>query len=348
MKILYLDFLYPKSHIRQNTTYISLMSEIADVYVLTPKGRYNSLPAKVNVIENNFLKVRQGRFMNRLSTLKVMFLSAITVQRLKPDYIFVTSYDTMMFALGVLLFPEKHKIFLLHHFNIDELNNKVKFWFFKKYMREVNHIVFEDFIKEYLVEKCELEEKSIHVLPHQLNRNSTEGYAKKYTCVGLSSSNDENIISEIIDIEKKEELLKRSGRKVILKSKYIEFDNGFLKVVKGYLDNDQYTKYINNSFCIYMPFPTTFRYRMSGTLVDALSNNKILIGNNIPIIQWYASKYSEVCKIVNSAEDFFKCILSLEMTVKDQQVKDFKRFQVDHSEEKIKAILKDIFCKEII
>lgn len=343
MKILYLDFLYPMGHIRQNKKYISLLSNIAKVYVICEKNRYTDLPSEVEIIENSKLRIRDGQIATRVDSLKAMIISAIEAKKIKPDYIFISSYDTIMFTIGRLFFSNNQKLFLLQHSNIDELASIVKKALFKSYVKSVNLVVFENFIKDYLLENFKLNSERVFILPHQLNQNSINECKKKYHCVGLSFSNDEDVIAEIIDIEKREDLLKKQGCKVILKSKISEFDNGFLKVFKGYLDNEKFNEYIDNSISIYMPFSSSFRYRMSGTLMDALSNDKILLGSNIPIINYYSSKYPSVCIVINSVEDFFTHVCTIKDDSRDELIKDFEQFRYDHSEENVEIALKKIF-----
>jgi hypothetical protein len=341
VKILYLDFLYPEGHIRQNIEYINCLSHFSKVYVPCPKTRYNSGILKAEILKNDAFKIKEGRIHNRLSSIGAMLRSAVLTRKKNPDYIFVSTYETMAFAIGRLFFRKHDQLFLLQHFNIDELENKIKRWFFKSYMKKVDHIVFEDFIREYLIEKFKLDEKRIHVLPHQLNENLPKvNGEKKYSCVGLSNSNDEKIIAEIINIEKQYGILKQAKRRVVLKSKTIEFDNGYLKVFKGYIADDEYNEYIDHSECLYMPFSMTFRYRMSGTLVDALSNNKIVLGSDIPLMRYYANKYPSACKIVYGAKDIFEYILKLET---DDASGEFKQFKESHSSKIIIERLRSIF-----
>ncbi len=250
-----------------------------------------------------------------------------------------------MFAVGRLFFQKKSKIFLLHHFNIDELNNNIKCYCFKSYMHKVNHIVFEDFIKDYIINIFELDESKIHILPHQLNKNIAKTNNKKYNCVGLSNSNDEKIISQIVNIEKQEQILKKSECKVILKSKVINYDNGFLKIINSYLDDNKYNEYINNSKSIYMPFSENFLYRMSGTLVDALSNNISVFGSNIILMNRYFEKYPQVCKVIDNADDFFKNVININESIESVEIKDFKQFKINHSKERIKQSLEKMFCE---
>jgi hypothetical protein len=344
LKILYVDFLYPKSHLRLDVKYINNLTNIATVFVLSPFGRYkNYLSKEVKLIENHSLQIKKGKIKSRFSSLKIMFLSALKAREINPDFIYVSSYETMIFAIGRLFFRKKDKVVLLHHFNIDELTNKIKRSLFKSYASKVEHIVFEDFIKDYLVGNFNVDSNRIHVLPHAITSSSDNVGKNNYSCVGLSNSNDEDIISEIIKIEDEQDLLKKSGCKVILKSKLKEYDNGYLKVIKGFLENEIFEEYIKNSQSIYIPFPKTFRYRMSGTLVDAIANNKILYGSNILLIDKYSKKYSKICIKINNAEDFFKQVLNQDINITNEQNNEFKKFKKDHSNKNIEETFKNIF-----
>ncbi len=341
MKILYLDLLYPIGHIKQNERYIALMSNFAKVYVLCEKNRYKNLATDVEIIDKPNLKLRNGRITSRIDSLKIMIVSSIEAAKIKPDYIFISSYDTIMFSLGKFMFRSKDKLFLLQHSNIDEISNKIKKLFFSTYVSSVNIIVFEKFIQDYILQTFHLSKDKLFILPHQLNQNLLERDNKKYHCIGLSFSNEETLILQIVNKEKNESLFKNAKCKVVLKSKNIEFDNGYLTVIKGYIDDDVYNEYINNCLCIYMPFSSSFKYRMSGTLVDALSNNKILLGSNIPVVKYYSLLYPHICKVINNVDDFYRQILNIEF--KHDMIEEFKQFKDDHSDEIIENVFREMF-----
>lgn len=344
MKILFLDFLYPNGHTRLNTLLIEYLSSFSNVIVPIPDGHYEKVALKAEVIEDDVFKIEAGKVRSRLSTLRIMWQSAALVRKKKPDYIFISSYDTLTFAIGRLFFPRNQKIFLLHHNNIDQLSNRIKRWAFSSYLNKVKHLVFEDFIKSYLMDKYNLNGDSIQILPHPLYINSVRNDDKPiYDCVGLSNSNNETIISQIIELEKKEAVFSKGNRKVILKSKTQEFDNGNLKIVRGYLNSDLYDHYINNSRSIYIPFPLSYKNRMSGTLVDALSNEKIVFGSDIPLIKSYSLKYPEICKVVYGTEDIVYQILNIGPIAHNTQLQDFENFKDAHSEERIKGLLYKMF-----
>jgi len=342
MKILYLDFLCPKRHLNLDINQINRLSNIGDIYVVSQKGRYENLPPNVRNIEKKSIEIKPGKIRNRASSLKTMLISAIESRKIDHDFIIVSSFETMMFAIGRYLFEKNDKIILFHHFNTDELSSKIKAFFFRMYMNKVKHIVFSEFIKDYLINKFGINPKNVFVLPHHMNKiKITNDNKNEYRCVGLSSSNDEKVIGDIIHKEEKDELFKKMKIKVVLKSKEFEFDNGYLKVVKGYLEKEVFDDFIDKAQSIYMPFPTSFQFRMSGTLIDALTNSKIVYGSDIPVMRHYSKNYPSICKIVNDADSFIQALLSNENENK-KHVEEFEKFKSEHSEERIEFILKDI------
>jgi hypothetical protein len=343
MKLLYLDFLNPKGHLRLDFNQINALANIAKVTVVSPLGRYKSLPESVELIEKKSLIIKKGKWASRITSLKSMLISAIVSRKIDHDCILVSSFETIMFALGKGFFKNNKRIILIHHFNTDELANSIKAFFFRRYMNHVEHIVFEDFIKERLVNDFDIASEKVHVLPHHLTQLATLKENKNtYDCVGLSNSNDEKIIAKIIEKEKEKSIFKKSGCNVVLKSKNYEYDNGNLKVIKGFLEKSKYEEYINNSRSVYMPFPSNFKYRMSGTLIDAFSNNKVVYGSNILVMQNFSKRYPEICKIVNTVDDFFDLITNDRFRSNYEPIKVFTHFKNDYSTESIEKKFSEI------
>lgn len=351
--ILYLDFMYYTGHVRSNKNFIKALGKFANVNALVQKNYFDEYREELNgvetitLIEKNNLNLSNGQLLNRLSSLKIMLKSAVLAKKIRPDYIFVSSFDTIVFRFGRLLFGDTENMYLLHTINIDELANFIKSKLFNTYKNKVNHVVFEQYMKDYLINRIGIESNRVFVLPHPLNENSKIFNSKEleYACVGLSNSNDEDLITKLIELEKEKKVFKNNCKKVILKSKEKEFDNGYLKVFKGFLDINTYDTYINKSECVLVPFPKDFYYRMSGTLVDAFSNNKVVMGNNIPIIQTYAKKYPDICKIYTSESDLVNQI-SLSRTA-DKNEFQFEKFKIEHSNEMIVRNFNTIFKKKI-
>ncbi len=346
MKVLYLDFLCPRGHLNLDINQIRRLSNFSEVLVVSQKGRYKNLPKNVVNIEKENIEIRDGKIRNRLYALKNMIISAFESKKNDCNVILVSSFETIIFAIGRFFLKKEAKIFIVHHNNTDELSNKVKAFFFRTYMNKVKHIVFSDFIKDYLVNTFTISSEDIFVIPHHMNilnleLNDSLNDEKIYKCVGLSNSNDEKIISEIIKREKNDKILKKMKIKIILKSKKFDFDDGYLKVVRGFLTKDVYDDYIKNSESNYLPFPNSFKYRMSGTLIEALANNQIVYGSDIPVMRYYSKRYKNICKVIKSADDFFQA-LTIEKCIADCSF-DFDKFKNDHSEKKIEDAFEKAF-----
>ncbi len=348
MKILYLDFMYYTGHIRSNKNFIKALSRFSTVYALTQTNYFDEYDSEladiksVKLIKKDNLYLSKGQLLNRISSIKIMLVSAIQAKKIKPDYIFVASFDTIAFKFGRFLFGKTENMYLLHTINIDELSNNIKKKIFNMYKNKVKHIVFEQYMKEHLIANIGIDPGRVFVIPHPLNDNTqTKTKEIEYKCVGLSNSNNEEFIANIIKHEQKEQIFKKNSKRVVLKSKEKEFDNGYLKVIKGFLDKNIYDEYINNAECILIPFPENFTYRMSGTLIDAFSNNKIVLGNNIPIINEYARRYPNICKIFeNEAEMINKiCFMKSEENLENK----FNEFKNKHSIEELEKSFKYMF-----
>lgn len=341
MKVIYLDFLIPKGHHNQNQYYISTFSQIGEVIVVTPPGFYDIDEENVLIVEDKHIGMSEGKFSTRMSVLKNMKIANRFVRKYKPDIIFISSYDTFMFPLFYIM-NRKRNLFLLHHNNIDELINPYKRKSFNFYMNGVKHVVFEEFIKEKLVRDYGISNSDVFLLPHQLNVND-EGSSDEpvlYDCVGLSNSNDENIISELIEKEKEESIFKKNDLKIVLKSSEVSFDNGALKVIKGFLPVEEYNNYFNQTKSVFMPFPSQFQYRMSGTLVDALSNNKRVISSDIALMQYYKDAYPNICYIFKDGDELVRNLLC---NIEDNRyLEEFDRFRSKHSSGNIKKSLLNI------
>jgi hypothetical protein len=342
LKILYVNFIHNLwGHKRLDEKLIKYLATFAEVTVISPRDWYKDLPSKINIITYNPKTYLSKKIDSKhFYSIKIMNFAARIKKKEKFDYIFAASFDTYAFAIGRFFFNNQNNLYIMHHNNTDSLyRNKVDI-FFKSYVKDVNHVVFEKFISDYLAKKYRIKKDNILTLPHPLYKNNCNNNKKKIDCVGISNSNDENWINEIINLEKKNEILKRHGLSVVLRSESKTYDNGNLKVINGYLKKTKYNYYINNTNKIFLPFPKTFKYRMSGSLMDALSNNKIVLGSDIPLIKRYSQQYPKICYTVKNPKDFFEQIKNIKVSKDNKMVKhDFKEFNNAHSQQKITEIL---------
>lgn len=343
MKILYMNLLYNNSgQRRMDENIIGELVKIAEVYVVCPRGWYEHVIDGVNYIYYSpDTIIQNNRVKNYINSLKNIYF-ANRLSKRHFDYYLFASYETIVFSIWNLLNSEiLPRSYVIHNNNIDGINEKiVKRMFFYTYARKINHIVLEDFIGEYLKQEYHLNEDSVYLLPHPLNSNNCNNN-KIYDCVGISNSNDDDLVNNIICFEIKTSFFKKNGCKVLLRSKEYSFDNGFLSVIKGWLSDDDYYGYINAAKCVFLPFPESFKYRMSGSVVDAFSNHTVVFGSNIPLFIYYSNIYSDICKVVCSSEELCNAVIELKnINIKESS---FDLFIKKHSQKQVLDALKKMF-----
>lgn len=348
LKILLLDYLFPKNHAQLYNNYIELLSKIADLKVIAKKDYYNGYKDKWDGVEIEELLLKNGgsnAFSRKLNSFMAMLKVKNAISKYSSNIKIVLTFDTISFAFG-RIFTGSKNTYILHHKNIDEIGSGIKRVLFQTYMNKVKHIVFEDYFKAYLVSEFGVDEERITVIPHPMNnKNSTiEEKDITYDCVGLSNSNDEKFIESIIQVEERTSFLKKANMQVVLRSNKYKFDNGNLKIITGFLEKDIYDNYINKCKCVFVPLPSTFKYRVSGVILDAFSNNKFVVSNNVPIVKSYIQKYPEICFGTNDVEGFFKIIS--EIKHKEVSETDFHKFKLHHNDNLIIDKFKDALKEE--
>lgn len=345
MKILFCNMLdqnYVKGHKNLDEKMMEYISNFSELHVLAPLGWYERIP--YNVEKNNRLYYIDNRnllghryaldVLNKVKELDLMY---------KFDYILFESFDTVVSINAIMKFKQYSKrIYVMHHNNIDnfEMIKKQKI-VFDIYKNRINHIVLGEYIRDHLVVQDEVRIDKVFSIPHPLdNMLLTIPDNRIYDCVGISSSNDEKWIEEIINLEKNNSWFQTKELRAVFKSQKHSFDNGYLKVIKGFIPDNEYNDYYANAKQVFLPFPTYFKYRMSGSLVDSLSNKSVVIGTAIPVFEWYAKEYPTICKTVNSMNEL------LDLIEKEKcldYVEAFDKFKVDHSDLVIENLLKKCF-----
>lgn len=343
MKILYMNLLYNNSgQRRMDENIIRELVKIADVFVVCPEGWYERVVDGASYIyycpETSIKNNRVKNYIN--STKNIWFANKLSKRGF--DYYLFASYETAIFSVWNFLNPRVlSRCYVIHNNNIDGVNEKkLKRLFFSTYARKINHIALESFIGDYIKKEFQLKEKTVFVLPHPLNFNNCNKN-KVYDCVGISNSNDDAWINDIIQLEEKTNFFKKNECRVLLRSKEYSYDDGFLSVIKGWLSDADYNEYINTARSIFLPFPESFRYRMSGSVVDAFSNHTVVFGSSIPLFIYYSNIYKNICKVVRSSEEF--CNAVIEQKYNNVNEMDFDLFIQEHSREQVLNALKKMF-----
>lgn len=343
IKVLYMNLLnMNSSQRRMDENIIRELVKISEVYVVSSPDWDNHIPGvKKRIFYEPKTLIRSENIGDYVKDIKNLLYAYSVKKKYGIDICLFASYNTIVFPIWKMITRNAIKSsYIIHNNNIDGTNkSRIKRLAFSLYSRKVNHIVLEDFIGEYLIQERGIPSSQVFCLPHPLNTVSCS-QEKEYDCVGISNSNDEKWIYEIIETEKRLELLKKKECKVVLRSQKYTYDNKWLTVINGWLDDADYYNYINRSNSVFLPFPDTFQYRMSGSVVDAFSNHIIVIGSPIPLVYYYSKKYDKICYVARDAEEFFRILLSIKGS--PSTINEFDKFIVSHSDKILLDSLKRI------
>lgn len=338
-KIYVFDFLAPENHKRLYVDYITALSMNFFVIVYTKKNYFIDEFSENNKISIQDLYVHKGarnRLTRFMRNIYVLHKTRKVFNRIVENKLILT-FDTVSFAYSNLIL-NLHNTYVMHHKNIDELENKVKRTFFKTYMNKVNHIIFEELFAQRLI-GLGVSKSKINVVPHSIHKNQSESISQEYSIVGLSNSIDDEFISSMISFEKENSYFMRKKIKILMRSKKLEFNNGFLNVVNGRLSDIQYNELIEKTKYMFIQFPPNFNNRVSGALFDGISKGKRIISNRNALVSYYDSRYPSLFTMIENIQDISIVLDSNGISNSDS----FEAFYKDHSIEKIKNDLFRIF-----
>ena len=343
MKILFVNMLLPqyiRGHNNLDNKMIEFFSKVGSLYVMMTESNGLKIPYDVITVKRKWDK--EGNNVHSYALQVVKWVQQLD-SREHFDFIIFESFDTVVMSLAYLIIRLSNKrIYVMHHNNIDNIElSKYAKMLFLMYCKNIHHITLDEFIGDHLEKHFCIHRSKILSLPHPMcGKTESSMRERRYDCVGISNSNDEEWIRKLVSKEKQTDWFTRHKKYAVFKSKTIQFDNGFLKVINGFIDEKEYEYYYGNAKRVFLPFPYDFRYRMSGSLIDALSNRSIVIGTKIPVIERYSEKYPTVCKYVEAIDELLEMI-----KIDDYKYDDyaFDLFFDEHSDMNIQEIILEEF-----
>lgn len=273
-----------------------------------------------------------------LYSIKIVRSVISVAKRYETHNIICVTYDELALFIMTPFIPKKYNVYIMSHVNIDNFErSRIKHWMFNCIKNRYSHIVQCGFMAEYL--KDEFSIKNVLVWPHPLNVIKDTKHLSEINdidCAGLSYSNDEQVISFFIDLEKRTKVFCNNKLKVVLKSKVSSYDDGYLTIIQGRIPDDDYDDIINRAITILMPFPKSFKLRMSGTLMDSLSNKKIVIANPITVVERCKKEYPDIVYLFNK-DTFVEDIIMIKNSIKPNN--SFSRFYEFHDDPNLERIM---------
>ena len=340
MKILIGDMDFLKTHLFFNYKIINILASEHDVVLASPKGFYDplQLSSNIQIVDIKFDYNQTRGIRRRLEYFSLPNQYTNLCKNLQPDAVIFLTFNTNYFILFRTVVKACPKCYLYHHNNVDKIrNSKYSRFLFNTYKNNVYHLVLEDFIRTTVVQSLHVDSDRVIVVPHPLQiMNVDQHLDKEYKCCCISNSTNGDFIQDLIQGERNTHILSTLKFRVIVKSKDYIFDDGYLTVKDfGHIPDELFQKYFMSSEIILAPFPNNFGNRVSGTLIEALSNNKIVIGTPFDLMLDYQKKYPNVCYMVKDGKEFLRVIKDINHYEDAQQ--DFEKFSVEHSDTKVRS-----------
>lgn len=344
MKILYFDAIYHKGHKFYDSCIIDNLASFSELTVICPKNWYNHTSSNVsyvyNAIETNLISHKRLRiFFDSISNYKKV-LSIIKKE--KFDYIVAGEYEILSFKYFL-----KHvncKVMIIHHYNLDQISRRKTIKrLFDGFKDKVNHIVIEKYLVEILVNIFGVSKEKVFLWPNPINTVISEYTTndKLYDCVGISNSNDQFFVDDVICKEKETGFLKKNKIKLVLKSSNQSFDDGFLIVVCGYLEEEMFKHYMDNAKSILICYSNSYLYRGSGIINDAIARRVPVVGRNNLLLKSLKADYPSIIELFETKDQLVESIKNA-INSKEQFLKrDFLRFIEERSEKNIQKLMKD-------
>jgi len=323
LKILYIDLLSPVGHLNLNKIFLNLINNIASLDVASRKDYIK----EDFVTFNKVLKLYPipGSYYNfntkldyRIKNIKKIKWVLKNIEVNTYDIVFISSYETISFSMA---WPKKIKprVLILNHNNIEELKNGLKYFFFRLIPDYVEHIVFENYMKEYLISKAKILNK-IWVLPYpfditklqdsELNEYSKDklNNHKGEIIFAPSNSNDEEFIMNLINSQKRKKIFVNLPFKIVIRSRKYKYKDEKLLVYKDYLEYKEYLYNFSKAKMILLPFPKTYKFRISGVLFDCIVFRKKFLASSNIIFKYYIGKYPTLGYIYKNFDDLLKIL----------------------------------------
>lgn len=348
IRVLFIDLLCPSGHKDINRYLIKTMNSIKNIDEIDLVGKDNYFNENDFILPDNFF-VSNNKFDFRVKNILKIKWIFNNIELKKYDIIFISSYETISFSIAWRK-KTNARILIFNHNNIDALkNSKIKKVFFKLINNQVEHIVYEDFIKKYI--KSLNTKNKVWVNHHPIDFKKNENIDtnidesdNKVLIYAPSSSNDDNFISKLINYQERLNIL-NDNVKFIIKSNDIDFEDNQLKVISKRVNYDKYISNFKKADFISLLFNEDFEYRVSGVFFDSLVFKKKILFKRNKFANYYINKYPKLGYEFKGVKDFISIInnLSIEketnMTVNE---KVFKKIHIDYSQKTIKNELCNI------
>lgn len=361
-KIYVIDPLSPWGHADINEVIIDILREEYQVFYCGAKGLVDEKYGNVtyyNVNKERFC-ITKHKIRNRIRLIAALREMLLKIDDIRPDYIFVVSYEIVTFFIASLLYRNKYSsywenTYILNHNNVDEMErSRLKTLLFCHLDSRIKPVFYEEFIKEYVNPKYK---KSGVVIHHNINNyklkiggeeavngNISSFFSdRKSTYIVSLSSNpmDSNVIEEIMKLDK-EGILKKEQVKFFIKDRTREYQSETVFFYNGYLNNAEYNYIFESASYILLLYKSdTYKYRVSGVYFDTLTFLKPIIYEGNLFFENQAKQFGKIgIEFYGTME---QVIQSLDSSSYENECSNIEKARDFYSDQHILAEFKEVF-----
>lgn len=325
--------------------------------------RINKKCSTLSIVKNNYLDFIEDEdhsiiYYNAMETVQLYPVKARVntcynfyetmrkIRNMTFNTIIVLGYDPVMFSFMYKHLLQIGQVIVVEHHQLDEVSrSKIKTKLWNLYKNKINHILLDESIVDTVSRKFNIDIKKIYVLPHPCKKQKSDRSSclGKQVVLAISGSNDLEQLKQLIEYEKETHFLEKNNILIYIRgfSEDISEVNSF-RSIDGYLTEEEYDTLYTNCSYVLMPFPERYRYRCSGTLIDALSAGKCVISSKLYESNTYAKIYPNICATYDSIVEIGDIIKKMSMANKDDEFVAFALNQKNISERGAASIINRI------
>lgn len=297
MKVLYIDPFSSSSHANFNRMHIEAIRKVTkDIHFVFKENYWKEVGVQVTevcyAIPSSYFGKNKGGLINRFYMCLVLWKIRQNVPLNQYDKIIFAAYEEISLFFAFYTVP----LYLINHNNISTLNNRVKRFFFKKISRRNTHIVLEPYIKDYLqsigIPKIEVVRHGL-IAPYSISSSQTDNSLlyKKYIFSPSMQSVDNKFVKELVGNKSFLTYLEKHNLFLVLRSKTLSTSSPNIKILSHYMSKEEYIAYFLHAAIIILIYPQSFRYRISGALLEAISCGKETLMSDIKAFRQYESLF---------------------------------------------------------
>ncbi|MDU1911462.1 hypothetical protein [Fusobacterium sp.] len=330
MKILLIDQLSPRGHVKYDKYWINILKNLKIDFEFI--GRESFL--KSMAIDKKFIKLSiPEKYYENVTNKNILIREYALIKLLLyiKSNINIMAYSNIVFlsfeniSMFLSMFFHQKKILLILHNNLKHINNKIIYNIVKFLSKSNTLISLDDFINVNLSGMGIENKVIIHpLIGSYVQQNNLKNNEEIIIFSPSITSVDKKILIFLLQDEKLKKILQEKNIKLILRDKELKSSIDNIVILSEFLSEDSYSNLMEKSDIIFLPYEKDFNNRISGVLLEAISLEKSLI---IP-------KYNNLKYFLNFKQENIKGFIDIDEL--KQILKDVNKMLKRNNYENIK------------